>query len=343
MHFLDRLWQRWLHLLPRLAGALLALAIALGITPAASAQGGKPLTVVRLGDEIGSEADYANIWVAEAMGYYAQEGIKIDRHTFNNGPEGLLHFANGEIDMVAAGLAPFMEMAAQGQKFKMVMSVTKYNAPLVGAKKYNSYKDLDGQKVGSPGLGTVQDAVLTYVENTQHIKFQRLFAKVSDFAVMAEKGEIAAFISWEPAAATAIQQNPALHYVAQRPPIANAESLEVIVSPAFAKAHPEVVEGFVKATLRGMQFINSNPPQKVAEIVAKKMNSPSGVPVVLNAMKSIVVTDPRVDMPSTRIILKAVIDAKKIPESFGRDIDGWMNQYIDYSYLDKAEKSVNWK
>jgi ABC-type nitrate/sulfonate/bicarbonate transport system substrate-binding protein len=170
-----------------------------------------------------------------------------------------------------------------------------------------------------------------------------VFAKVSDFAVMAEKGEIAAFISWEPAAATAIHQNPKLHYVAQRPPIDNAESLEVIVAPAFVKQNPQAVEGFVRATLRGMQYIKENPPGKVAEIVAKKMNNPAGVPIVLDAMKSITVTDPKVDMPSTRIILKAVIDAKKIPESFGKDIDGWMNKYLDYSYLGKAEKALNWK
>ena len=343
MQITDRVSRRGRRLFAGLAGAVFALGLALGISPAALAQGGKALTTVRLGDEIGSEADYANIWVADALGYYADEGVKIDRRTFNNGPEGLLHFANGEIDMIAAGLAPFMEMAARGQDFKMLMSVTKYNAPLVGAKKYHSYKDLNGQKVGSPGLGTVQDAVLTYVENTQHIKFQRVFAKVSDFAIMAQKGEIAAFISWEPAAATAIHQNPALHYIAQLPPIKNAESLEVIVSPAFVKEHPQAVEGFVKATLRGMQYIKTHSARKVAEIVAKKMNNPKGVPIVLDAMKSITVTDPRVDMPSTRIILKAVIDAKKIPASFGQDIDGWVNKYLDYSYLDKAEKSVHWQ
>jgi NitT/TauT family transport system substrate-binding protein len=341
MQFADRVSRLGRRLAVGLAGAALASGLVFGFTPAAFGQGGKPMTTVRLGDEIGSEADYANIWIADAMGYYAEEGIKIERHTYNNGPEGLLHFANGEIDMIAAGLAPFMQMAARGQDFKMVMSVTKYNAPLVGVKKYKSYKDLNGQKVGTPGLGTVQDAVLSYVEKTQQIKFQRVYAKVSDFAVMAQKGEIAAFISWEPAAATAIQQNPALHYVAQRPPIDNAESLEVIVSPAFIKEHPDLVEGFVRATLRGMKYIDKNPPNKVAEVVAKKMNDPKAVPVVLNAMKSITVTDPRIDMPSTRIILQAVIDAKKIPATFGNDIDGWMKKYIDYGYLEKAEKTVH--
>ena len=340
MPFADRALRFRRRLLGALA-AVVASGLALGAAPALAQ--GKALTTIRLGDEIGSEADYANIWVADALGYYAKEGIKIERHTYNNGPEGLLHFANGEIDMIAAGLAPFMQMAARGQPFKMIMSVTKYNAPLVGARKYRSYKDLDGQKVGSPGLGTVQDAILSYVEKTQHIKFHRVFAKVSDFAVMVQKGEIAAFISWEPAAATAISQNPALHYIEQRPPIKNAESLEVIVSPEFVKQHPKAVEGFVRATLEGMQYIKEHPVEKTAKIVADKMKTPNGVPVVLNAMKSIDVTDPRVDMPSTKLILEAVIGAKKIPASFGKDIEGWMDQYLDYSYLEKAEKDIGWK
>lgn len=316
--------------------ALVMLGVGL-VSPVRAHAQGKALKVVRLADQIGSEVDYANIWVAEALGYFAEEGIRIERKTYSSGPEGLLHFANGEIDMMVGGLAPFMQAAARGQDFKMLLSVTKYNAPVVGRKEFRSYKDLNGRKVGTPGLGTVQDAVLAHVENTQGLKFQRVFAKVSDFAVMVEKGEIDAFISWEPAAAISIKQNPKLHYVAQLPPIQNAESLELIAYPAFVKENPEVVAGFVRATLRGMQFIEKNPAEKVAEMVAKKMNDPTAVPVVLNAMKSVVLTDPRVDMPSTRIILKAAIDAGKIPAAFGKDIDGWMAKYLDYSFLEKAE------
>ena len=318
--------------------AIVTATVALAAS-AAAAQGAAPVTV-RFADQIGSEADYANVWVADALGYYAQEGIRIDRKTFANGPECLLHFANGELDMMVGGLAPYMQAASRGQDFKMLMSVTKYNAPLVGKREYKSYRELDGKQVGSPGIGTVQDAVLSYVEKTENIKFKHVFAKVSEFAAMADQGEIDAFISWEPAAATALKQNPKLHYIAQLPPIKNAESLELIAHPQFIKDHPKVVDGFVRATLRGMEWIKKNPPEKTAEIVAKKMNDPTAVPVVLNAMKSIIVTDPRIDMPSTRIILKTIADAGKIPAEHAKDIDGWIGKYIDYSYLERAEKSI---
>ena len=77
--------------------------------------GGKPLIEVSIGDQIGSEVDYANVWVAEHEGYFADEGIKLIRKTYSNGPEGLLHFANGEVDTLMAGLAPIMQAAARGQ------------------------------------------------------------------------------------------------------------------------------------------------------------------------------------------------------------------------------------
>jgi NitT/TauT family transport system substrate-binding protein len=280
------------------------------------------------------------VWVAEHEGYFADEGIKLVRKTYSNGPEGLLHFANGEVDMFMAGLAPIMQSAARGQDFKIVMSLTKNNAPLVGRKDLTGWKQLEGKVVGSPGLGTVQDAILNYVQATEGIKFNRVFAKVSDFAVMVDKGEIDAFISWEPAAATAISRNPKLHYIVQNPPIKNAESLILIAHPNMVKNKPQNVAGFVMATLRGMEFIKKNSPDKVAEIVAKKMNDAKAKPVALVAMGSVIITDPRLDMPSTRIIIKTVADAGKIPASFGTDVDGWMNKYIDYSYLDKSEKEL---
>ena len=223
----------------RTALAVLLASFLAGLTfgaPTRAAAQGKPMTTVKLADETGSEVDYAAVWVAEALGYYADEGIKIDRKTYANGPAGLLDFANQSIDAEMAAIVPFMQFAARGGDFKLVMSVTKGNAALVGKKEYTSYKQLDGKKVGTPGLGTIHDAMLGYAEQSQGLKFQRVFGKISDIAIMIEKGEVEAFIGWEPASAQAIAQSPnLLHYIAQLPPINNAESLELIFQTKIAK------------------------------------------------------------------------------------------------------------
>ena len=321
-----------------------ALTIAsLSASAPALAQGGK-VTTVRLADQPGAEVDYAAVWIAEILGYYEKEGIKIDRRTYPNGPAGLLDFASEAIDAEMAAIVPFMQFAARGGEFKLVMSLTKGNAPFVGKKEYTSYKDLNGKKVGSPGIGTIHDAVLGYVEQSQNLKFDRVFGKITDIAVMIEKGEVEAFIGWEPASAQAIAQAPQLlHYVAQLPPIPNAESLSLIFQPKIAKENPDLIVRFVSATVRGIEFIKNNPKEKTAELIAKKMNNPAAVPVVLNALGSVILTDPRLDMPSTRILLQTIAKQGKIPPELVTDADAWVGKYLDYSFLDKAEVTLKQK
>src|SRR5438552_914053 len=107
----------------------LALASVSASAPAL-AQGDK-ITTVRLADQPGAEVDYAAVWIAEMLGYYDKEGIKIERRTYPNGPAGLLDFASQSIDAEMAAIVPFMQFAARGGEFKLVMSLTKGNAALV--------------------------------------------------------------------------------------------------------------------------------------------------------------------------------------------------------------------
>lgn len=324
--------------------SLALVSLILGALPDAgmrpvSAQTASP-EVVRLADQPGAEVDYAAVWVAEELGYFKDENIAIDRRTYANGPAGLLDFANQSVDAEMAAIVPFMQFAARGGQFKIVISLTKGNAPLVGPKQYTSYKDLDGKRIGTPGIGTIHDAVVNYVEQSQGLKFQHVFGKVTDIAVMIEKGEVDAFVGWEPASAMAIMQNPKLHYIAQLPPIPNTESLSLIFQPGIAKNNPALIDRFVRATLRAMTFIRNSSKEKVAEIIAKKMNDPKAVPVVLAALGSVDIVSPRLDMPSTKILLQTIAKQGKIPSQFGSDPEAWVGKYLDYSFLDRAEASL---
>lgn len=302
----------------------------------ARAQGTK---VVRLADQNGSEVCYAAIWVAELNGEYEKEGIKIERKTYANGPSALLDINN--LDAVMAAIVPFMQYAARGGDIRIVMSLTKGNAPIVGRKQYKTVKELNGKKVGTPGIGTIHDAVLGYIQQSQGIKFEHVPAKITDVAVMIQKGEVEAFIGWEPASATAISQAPdILHYVQQLPPVSNSESLQLAFTPGFVKSNPETVAKFVRATLRGINWIKANGNEKTAELVARKVNDPKTFKVNLSALGSVDLTKPRLDMDSTKLWLTTIAKQGKIDESFVKDSEGWVKKYLDYSFLDQAEKSL---
>jgi NitT/TauT family transport system substrate-binding protein len=314
-------------------------AAASGLAAPATAQA---LKTVRLADQNGSEVDYAAVWVAELEGYYQQEGIKIERKTYANGPSALLDINN--LDAVMAAIVPFMQFVARGGDLRIVMSVTKGNAPIIGKKQYKTVKDLDGKKVGTPGIGTIHDAVLGYIEQSQGLKYEHVPGKITDVAIMIQKGEVEAFIGWEPASAAAVAQAPdLLHYIQRLPPIPNSESLQLAFTTSFVKSDPQTAEKFVRATLRGIEWIKANGNQKTAELVAKKMNDPKAVAVNLNALESVDLTQPRLDMPSTRLWLTTIAKQGKIPEDLVKDADGWVGKYLDYSFLDKAEASLKKK
>lgn len=315
--------------------ALLPAAVGLGAAPAA-AQGSK---TVRLGDQTGSEVDYAAVWVAELNGYYQEEGIKIERKTYANGPSTLLDI--GSLDATMAAIVPYMQFVARGGDVRIVMSLTKGNAPIVGKKQYKSLKELDGKKVGTPGIGTIHDAILSYIQQSMGIKFQHVPAKISDVAVMIQKGEVEAFIGWEPASAAAVARAPELlHYIQRMPPVSNSESLELAFTPAFVKQDSETVQKFVRATLRGIEWIKANGKQKTAELVSKKMNDPKSLPVNLDALDSVDLTQPRIDMASTKLWLTTIAKQGRIPEELVKDVDAWVGKYVDYSFIDKAEASL---
>ena len=177
------------------------------------------------------------------------------------------------------------------------------------------------------------------------IKYEHVPAKITDVAIMIQKGEVEAFIGWEPASAAAVAQAPdLLHYIQRMPPIPNSESLQLAFTPAYVKANPETVEKFVRATLQAASS-GSRPTatQKTAELVAKKMNDPKSLPVNLDALESVDLTQPRLDMPSTRLWLTTIAKQGKIPEDLVKDVDGWVGKYLDYSFLDKAEASLKKK
>lgn len=314
-----------------------ALLIASGrlATPAIA----QSLTTVRFGDQTGSEVDYAAIWAADMNGFYKEEGIQLERKTYANGPAALLDLNN--LDAVTAAIVPYMLFAARGGEVTMVMSTTKGNAPIVGKKQYTSVKQLAGKNVGTPGIGTIHDAVLGYIEESQGFKVNHVPAKISDVAIMIEKGEVEAFIGWEPASAAAIAQAPdLLHYIQQLPPIPNAESLELAFRPAYIKSNRDTVVKFIRATLRGIAWIKANGSEKTAQLLAKKMNDPNSYKINLNALGSVDVTQPRIDMPSTRIWLTAIAQQGKISEDLVKDVDSWVMKYVDYSFLNKAEASL---
>jgi len=323
-------------MLIRLFAVFLTVAL-LGLPDLGHAQG-KTLTL-RVGDQVGSELDYGPFWIAVEKGYLKEEGITHVRKTYANGPLTLLDFNKGDLDMVMAGLGPYIQAAAQGSDYVMIMSITKGNAPIIARPEIKTPKDLNGKKVGSPGLGTIQDTMLSLYEKQHGIKVEHVPTKITDLVAMLEKGDVVAFTGWETVAATTVLKVKGAHYLAPWPVLPNAESLEVIVSRKLAQSDPNAVLGLTRALLKGMRYYEKH-EEDALRILAKAMNVPDAMEIAKLGKGQIKITDPYIDQKSSQIIFQTLLDTKKIlPEKLA-SFDDFTKRFVDYSFLKKAEESL---
>jgi hypothetical protein len=93
----------------------------------------------------------------------------------------------GKLDVAYVGAAPFLVARASGVGIVAVASSNTEGSSLVVTYEIRSITNLHDMKFGSPGMGTIQDYMLTQVEKKFSIRFTHFYAKVTDLVLYFEK------------------------------------------------------------------------------------------------------------------------------------------------------------
>jgi NitT/TauT family transport system substrate-binding protein len=101
---------------------------------------------------------FAPLYVADAKGYFKDEGIKLDLQSVQSGSVAVPLAANGQLDVVVAGFsAGLFSAISTGLDIKVVGSMgvsdgtTKSPTDLVSSKGITSIAALKGKKIGAAG------------------------------------------------------------------------------------------------------------------------------------------------------------------------------------------------
>lgn len=296
---------------------------------------------VRLGDITGADT-LVGFYLALEKGYFKEEGINIDKKLYINGPNLMMSMANGELDMnIATGFTPMLQAAAQGADIKILASMSKGNAPVIAGPHIKTFKDLDGKVVGTPGLGTIQNTMLSLAAKEYGIQFKKVIhGKMTDLAVFLEKGEIDGFTGWEWLAADTVHKVKGAHYVLEQPVIKDAESVGMGVRGEFYKQHPDIVKKFMRAYLKGLKYFIEHRDEGI-ELCAKRINRPKEV--VEMSFKTSSTDNPLINTSDVKFQVQDAIDTGKIKKEVVPNIDEFINKYIDQSVLREAAKEVGFK
>ena len=235
------------------------------------------------------EVAYANDWrwegpaapflLALDRGYYADEGLEVTMDTGQGSLEAIPRVASGTYQMGFADINSLIRFRDQNPDLPVKAVLMVYNNPafsVVGRKSLGveAPKDLEGKVLGAPAADGAFAQWNAFVEANEieasavaieNVGFPVREPMLAQGAVDAITGfSFSSFINLKGAGVP--EEDIAVMLMSDH-------GLElygnaVIVNPDFAEENPEAVEGFIRATIRGLEETIADPAAAVEHVVA---------------------------------------------------------------------------
>ena len=213
------------------------------------------------------------IWMADAGGFYAAQGLKVEIINMQGGSRGAQELQAGRIDAMHVGLSSVLRLNQAGGDLRTVASLsneirfTFFVNPAV-----RSAADLKGGGVGVSTFGSESDATVTLA--LKKLGLNRNDVVLKEYGGGARRieavrsGEIKATTVNEPVASIAREQGlkAMVDLAADHIPWLFSG---VVVKQSYLTAHRDLITRFIKATMEGNYLALSN--EKFAkEVLARE-------------------------------------------------------------------------
>ena len=252
------------------------LATAAGAQPAALE---KPAITLAVGGK--TLIAYLSLTIAERLGLFEKEGLKVEIHDFQGGARALQSLVGGSADVVCGAYEHTILTRAKGQAIKAIALQNFSLGTVIGlstekARTYRSPKDLAGLKIGvtSPGsASSIAVALLLARDGLTLDKVSIIGVGTGATAVAAMKsGQIDGISNFDPAILLLERDGVIQPIVDTR----TREGLDTLyggpiagsafyTTDDFIRRNPRTTQAFVNAVVKAMQWLQTAP---VAEIVA---------------------------------------------------------------------------
>ena len=327
----------------------LTVAAAFGLTAGAHAQ---ELTI----GTIGAASD-APLFIADAKGYYAEQGLKVSFVRFDSAAKMIPSLGSGEVDVGSGATSAGLYNAyARGIGIKIVADKAR-NTPgygfeailarsdLVDSGKIKSLKDFKGLKVAMSANGNSENAIMNYALMKNGLNYSDIDPVFLGFpnhiAAYANKG-IDASLSVEPTTTEVLKLGTAKKIIGIDEVIPDCQTAVVFYSPKFIHDQPDNAKKFMVALVKAMRFYNDGLKDghiagPNADEVVKILTQYSFIkdPAVhRDIISQAVDPDGKLDMPSLQMFWQFFKDTKQIDGSVKVD------DVVDLSYVHDASKQL---
>ena len=273
----------------KLLACLLAMTMALGLlagcgqTESAPKEDGDTADQEKLQKIVITEQvrgyHWAPAYLAQTLGYFAEEGLDAEFQTIKGG-DATAPVLAGEAQFCLKGIETALMVNESGQGCKVVLSSTqKYPYQLVGAsEKYATIESLKGQTVAggqstNSGPYSFAKACIASAGMDPAADVNVTTMASAGYAAAIESGELQAAVSANPWSAKKLADQGGVVIVdgtneAEIEKIIGSPTYElftVIASDELIQSDPELIQKAVNAMVKAMQWMEQATPEEIAE------------------------------------------------------------------------------
>ena len=257
----------------------------------------------------------AALFVADAQGQFASNGIKTNLVQFNNGGDLMTAMASGDVDVGYVGITPVLASIQKGVPVKVISAAQTDGSGLVVSKNsgISSVQDLAGKSIATPGEASIQYMLLQYYleQNGMSLKDLKVSSmKVPSMNDALKTNKIDGMITFEPYV-TIAEKNGATVLADSQDILPDHPCCVVVASDKFLEEHPNETNTILKIHENATNFINNNSDEAASMI-------PSDI-----------VSDVEVE----KVAISSFPFISGLDDSFKQDVMDFMNLEVDLGVL----------
>ena len=263
--------------------------------------------------------------------FLEEEGIEVKWGEYLAGAYLMQHMASGEVDFGTCGIVPAMITRGQGIDVVLLAGSNTEGSGIVVKNEIKTPKDLDGKSIGTPGIGSIQDAMVDMVARKYNISIKKRQMSVADMPIFLKKGEIDGFIAWAPHNEKAEQLGYG-HIILTSADILPGHQCCVLVAKGqLLKEEPELVRKVVRAFMKAYQYEQKHHDETI-DLVVKYTNTPKDV-VKTAWSHTPHPYPPYVNVESAKMQADGLIAGGKIQKDKVKDVDKFVTEMNHPEFL----------
>lgn len=279
---------------------------------------------IRFGYLVADQLHSPAVMIMKEKKMLEAEGFKVKWGEFLAGSYLMQHFTSGEVDFGSCGAVPIMITRGQGVDGVILASANTEGSSIVVKDTIKTVKDLEGKSMGTPGIGSIQDAMVDMIARKEKAKILHKHMKVSDMPLFLQKSEIDGFIAWAPHPARAVDLGYGHQILTSHDILPDHQCCVLVTSGKTLANDPETVKKVVKTYLKAYEWFIANPDEAVAMMVKTTGMKED---VVRMAMKTVKYPfPPYCNVPSLKLMAEGLVEGGKIQKGVITNMDDFIKQ-----------------